>query len=257
MRINFFEEYPSEENIAKLALVDWPATVFLAAPSTKEFEYIKSKHAGTYPHITFGWWPTIPGSYWISGIANPSDIDRFLVELSVPHTEEVVLLVDLELPRKKSLYVRNLFAIPKNKKKIESFLERAKDFNLKIYTAEYPVLGNGLVALWRLLGISPALMLPHTRIAMCYSSMGRKALGHRIWAKVQRFEQRQARAHPGRIALGLGTLATGVLGNEPILSAADLREDLDWAARSRVEEIFIFRLGGLDKSYIEVLRGTK
>lgn len=45
----------------------------------------------------------------------------------------------------------------------------------------------------------------------------------------------------------------GVLGNEPILKPQDLKIDMAWAKGCDVDEIFIFRLGGINKDYKLIL----
>ncbi|MCF7865402.1 MAG: hypothetical protein K9M11_02765 [Candidatus Pacebacteria bacterium] len=255
MKINFFEEYPTEENMAKLDLVDWEATILVAAPSLKEFESIRTTYRQKYSHITFGWWPTIPGSYWVSCFANPSDLDRLFSEITSKVQEETLpLLIDLELPIKKSLYAINFLNMHKNKKKINSFFNSAPDFNLKIYTAEYPTPNNLFLRLWRFFGISPLFSFKHTKLVMYYSSMGIKSLGKSIWSKVSQFEKKFASMNQSRVGFGLGTIAIGVLGDEPILSPEDLYKDLCWAQESGIKEVFVFRLGGLNESYISKIK---
>ncbi len=243
-----------EENMAKLDLVAWPATVFVAAPSRREFLGIREKYAQKYPHITFGWWPTIPGSYWVSAFADPSDLERLFSEMiSGENQTELPVLVDLEFPIRRSLILKNLHNARANKRKIAEFLANAPRHNVKVYTAEYRATGSVVYALWRLLGLSPSFALPHTKISMCYSSMVPKRFGQ--WERVKKFEGRFALLHKGRICFELGTIATGVWGNEPILPPQALAQDLQWAKESGVEEVFIFRLGGLDDSYMRVIRG--
>ncbi|HWC57396.1 MAG TPA: hypothetical protein VG621_00370 [Candidatus Paceibacterota bacterium] len=255
MRINFFEEYPTEENMNKLEMVDWPATVLVAAPSLSAFESIRSVYTSKYSHITFGWWPTIPDSYWVSGFATPLSLDRLFAEItSKKQEDELPILVDLELPRKKSLYFKNLFTITKNKKKIHNFFEEAPNHNVKVYTAEYPALNNLFLRCWRMLGISPPFTLPHTKLIMCYTSMGEKSLGKKVWSRAKQFEKQFASLHPHRVGFGLGTIATGVSGDEPILSPEALIADLHWAKQTSAKEVFIFRLGGLNEVYVSTIK---
>lgn len=254
MNINFFEEYPTPENMAKLSLVTWPSTILVAAPSLSQFDNIKETYSAQYPHITFGWWPTIPGSYWVSGISNPNDLDRLFTELtSRTHKPELPILLDLELPLQAWKYSKNLFHIQSNKKKITEFIQNASKYNIKIYSAEYPSLSKVLSVIWKWFGISPSFDLPHTKLKMCYSSMGKQWFGNWAWNKITKFEGKGSQEHPGRVGLGLGTIATGVLGNEPILSAEDLEKDIAWAHESNAANVFIFRLGGLTTEYIKAL----
>jgi hypothetical protein len=255
MKINFFEEYPTEENMKKLDMIDWPAMVFIAASSIKDFESLRDYYVRKYPQITFGWWPTIPGSYWVSGLVNPSDLDKLFSEITMKrHESELAILIDFEFPLKKYLWFKNIFNVRKNKKKIKKIFQEAPEYNLKIYTAEYPASNNFFLGLWKFLGLSPAFSLPHTKLVMFYTSMGMKFLGKFIWSKVRRFEKYFSQSNHGRVGFGLGTIAAGILGNEPILSPENFAEDLKWAEESGVEEVFIFRLGGFDRSYVSILK---
>ena len=63
-----------------------------------------------------------------------------------------------------------------------------------------------------------------------------------------------ARRYPRRVGVGLGTIARGALGHEPILSPEDLARDLEYFAAREVVNATVFRLGGIDARYAEVLR---
>ena len=254
MRINFFEEYPADENLAKLALITWPSTVFIASPSLKEFESRIRNYGPQYPHITFGWWPLIPHSYWLSGLANPKELTELLTTLTAKKQErQLPLLLDMELPRKARLYLKNSVHLRANKQLIADFLASTPQYNLRVYTAEYPCPHRVVARIMSLLGVSPPLILPHTKLPMCYSSMMRKYFGEKLWKQMQRFEAISIQAHPDRVGLGLGVTATGVLGNEPLLTVRQLEDDLDWAEQSGVREVCIFRLGGLNEAFVSVM----
>jgi len=55
------------------------------------------------------------------------------------------------------------------------------------------------------------------------------------------------------LQLGLGTIATGVLGNEPILSPEKLKQDINFLQKNNIKTCVIFRLGGLKEEYINLL----
>jgi hypothetical protein len=80
-----------------------------------------------------------------------------------------------------------------------------------------------------------------------------KSFGKTLWNNIKRFETYLVKKNRGMIGFGLGTIATGVLENEPILSPEKLKEDLEWARQSGVDEVFIFRLGGMSDEYIKVI----
>ena len=56
-----------------------------------------------------------------------------------------------------------------------------------------------------------------------------------------------------RYIVGYGTIAIGVGGNEPLLSAEQLEKDLRIAQDVGVKEVVLFRLGGLNKKYVKVM----
>lgn len=81
-----------------------------------------------------------------------------------------------------------------------------------------------------------------------------KSFGKKTWNKVKKFEKSFAQLNPKFLSVGIGTIATGVFGNEPILPPEGLYKDLEWAKSTGTDEIFIFRLGGLNKEYISVIK---
>ncbi len=55
------------------------------------------------------------------------------------------------------------------------------------------------------------------------------------------------------LQVGLGTIAKGVFGNEPILSPANLEEDLHFLYKHSIDTAVIFRLGGLNEKYLSII----
>jgi len=250
MKINFFEEYPTKENLSKLDLITWSATVLIATSSYEQFDIIRQEYKEKYKNIIFGWWPTIFESYWISGISNPKNLDQLFTELiSKVHNPELSILLDLELPQKPWKYLKNLIYLKSNKKNINNFLIQAPKHNIKVYTTEYPSTGKILYAIWKIFGLSPSFDFSHTKIIMCYSSMLKKFFGKQIWNNIMKFEKKFSKDNQGRVCFGLGTIATGVLGNEPICSVENITEDIKWVEETGITEIFIFRLGGMTEEY--------
>ena len=58
------------------------------------------------------------------------------------------------------------------------------------------------------------------------------------------------------LQVGLGTIATGILGNEPILSPKGLDRDLKEMKKIGIKEVVIFRLGGLNQEYKKIIKKT-
>ena len=86
-------------------------------------------------------------------------------------------------------------------------------------------------------------------IKMVYSSMHDK--GESFIKKEVNFGVRNYNEH---FLVGLGTIATGILGNEPIITQELLKRDLYICRNANVSEVIIFRLGGLNKELIKTIK---
>ena len=60
--------------------------------------------------------------------------------------------------------------------------------------------------------------------------------------------------HGNKFIASFGTIAIGINGNEPILNEKQLDNDLALAKEENVQEVIIFRLGGLNKKYQKILK---
>ncbi|MBV9349378.1 MAG: hypothetical protein JO026_01365 [Patescibacteria group bacterium] len=254
MRVNFFEEFPTAENMRKLDLVDWPSTLFVAAHSFAEFENIRKTYGKPYPHIVFGWWPLIRGAYWISGFTDSKRLKGLFAEAGTSHTQPLPLLLDLELPRDLRAWFGNLPHVSGNKKLIWRFIEHASELNIHIYTAEHPVTADFFLFLELAVGITFPFSGNHVRIPMVYTSLGWTAIRKRMWNSIMRFEAALINKDPEMTMPALGTIAQGIWKNEPILPPEQLGKDLSWAKEVGAEEVFIFRLGGLTERYTAVIK---
>jgi hypothetical protein len=55
-------------------------------------------------------------------------------------------------------------------------------------------------------------------------------------------------------SVSLGTIATGILETEPILSPKNLEKDLLFVKNSGFNKVTIFRLGGLNRDYLDIIK---
>ncbi|MCC2630539.1 MAG: hypothetical protein K0S38_348 [Candidatus Paceibacter sp.] len=258
MRIDFFEEFPTDENLGKAALLSFPSTIYIAAPSFEQFLGYKNKLATINPHCEAGYWPTFARSYWISPFSYPEEIDRLIAELENYNGDEVLkVLIDLELPLlHKSLFIKNSLFFFQNKRKIKKLLSGNSTKKIVFYTAEYPPMGKMSRWLSRKLGISYTLQqFNHIPIFMFYTSMIEQ-YGNNLHIDLSRhingYLTKNAKEIKN-IQLGLGTIAQGILGTEPVLSPSKLEQDLGFLKSLKVETAVIFRLGGLTKEYLDVI----
>lgn len=251
MKFNFFEEYPTLENLEKAKLIDFKSTIFLTANSFDEYKENQRLLNSINPNLSTAYWPILPNSYWISPFSNTKDLQNFIKEI-FSINEPLTVLVDLELPlfKHRELYFKNFFSFWKNKKILKKFFKEAPLHNINIVTAEYPPFLTGISFIYRLLGISfNVKKYKHTQCIMYYTSM----IPNRFISELIKIGIIKTRKFNPDLHLGLGTIATGVLGNEPILSIESLKEDINFMKINNIETGVIFRLGGLNEDYVKLL----
>jgi hypothetical protein len=239
MKIEFYEEFPSKENLKKLKLINFPTKIFIASHSIKEFKKFERIVKFYKKDLEVAYWPLLKNSYWISPFANTKDLIETFSELDKIKNP---LLIDLELPLKKKwkMYFKNIFYFRKNKKLIKTFLEKNKK---RATTAEYPF--AFISKLMKIIGLNYSIN--YERSIMWYSSMFSNYLNKKIKKNLVKIKNKE------NYSISLGTIAIGILGNEPILPLEDLEKDLQFAKDAGFEKVVIFRLEGLNKNYLAVL----
>lgn len=251
MNINFFEEYPTLENLEKAKLINFNSTIFLAANSFNEYEGYRKILSSVNSNISTAYWPILKNSYWISPFSNTKDLQDFVREI-FSIGESLTILIDLELPlsKHKELYFKNFFSVYKNKKILKRFFKEAPAHNIKIVTAEYPPFFLGANLIYRLLGISFDIKkYKHTQCIMYYTSM----FSNKIKSELIKIGVIRTKKYNPDLQLGLGTIATGVLENEPILSYESLKKDMNFMKVNNIKTGVVFRLGGLNEDYVKLL----
>ena len=256
MRIDFFEEFPVIENLQKAVLINHSSLVYLAARSIEEFDHLAHMLHTLNPKLQAGYWPILKESYWISPFSYTTELENLKGELSKRNSSLEVLL-DLELPiLSPVLFFKNFHSFKRNRDLIKDILLLAIDTNIRFSTAEYPFVADmGRFIMWAA-GISYSTKFyGHERIIMSYSSIARHAfrplnIDMRNWL---RRSLRIGVKRDNSIAIGLGTIATGALGNEPILSLHELRSDLEFCSELKCKRVVVFRLGGLNEEYVSVI----
>ena len=253
MRINFFEEYPTDENLKKAKMIDFPSTIFLAADSLGQFNIYKSKLLSFNKNIDVAYWPVLPRSYWISPFSYTKDINKFVEEIKT-NKDPLIVLLDLGLPIYKniSLFIRNLFSFSRNKKIISQFLLEANKYNVSVVTAEYPPIYLFMLKIYRGLGISfNTVKYGHRSCTMYYTSMISKRIIIKNVTNTLIYIRDNLNSN---LELGLGTIARGIMGNEPILSPQGLSRDLSFVKDKNFKTVTIFRLGGLNDEYYKIIK---
>lgn len=252
VKINFFEEFPTESALSKAALIDFHSMVFIAAGSYKDYLL----HEGTIkrynPDIETAYWPIFEKSYWVSPFSYPYEIEQLYCELK-SNRMKLIILLDLELPfLNKKLFLKNLFHFRQNKKAIRQIFSESQGLNIEILTAEYPLSGRITNSILRFLGISyPVSEYPHKKIVMFYTSMIRRKS---VFNHIRKHIIMRSREMGDNYHVGLGCLDIGILGNEPLITAGNLDNDLRFLEETGVKTATLFQLSGLNGEYLRVIR---
>ena len=245
MQISFFEEFPNKENLDKLKLVKFPTKVYLAATSLDEFSKIK-KEVKNKNIKEFVYWSILKKKegYWISPFSKRKALLKIFKELK---GKKIAVMLDLELPTTKNpwLYFTQAINCFRNKKLIRKFIANYKG---KIYLAEYYPEGKIKEKLMAFLGLHYYNKKVRV-IKMLYHSL------HSFSEEFVKKElQKGIKEYGSKYLIALGTIATGINGDELLLSEKQLEQDLQLAKKEGVKEVIIFRLGGLNKKYLQVLK---
>ncbi len=246
MLISFFEEFPTKNNLNKLNLINFPTKLYLAAKSLQEFSQIKSTIKNKFIK-EFVYWPIleIKEGYWISPFTKRRALKRIFNELNNNPTST---MLDLEWPLTKNplLFFTQAINFPRNKKLIRNFIDNHKG---KIHLCEY--YPEGKKKDWFLEKMGLHYNNEKAKIIkMFYHSM------HPSFNKdfFRKELQRGKELHQDNFIASFGTIASGMKGNEPILTKEQLNQDLKIAKENNIQEVIIFRLGGLDKEYLKIIR---
>ncbi len=238
MQIDFYEEFPTKKNLEKIKLVNWKSRVFIASKSIEHFKKLKKQVKETNKNIKTAYWPLLKSSYWVSPFSDSKELKKLLKRLD---KNPFPLLIDLELPLNKRFILKNLPYFFKNRKTIKEFLKNNKK---RTTTAEFP--SSIFSYLMRLLGLDYSIKTEKS--LMFYTSMLPKPVIKNI--KKHLTELKKKKQH----SISLGVIAKGILGNEKILKPEQLEKDLKFAKKAGFEKIIIFRLGGLNKKYLKVIK---
>jgi hypothetical protein len=239
--IAFCEEYPTEESLAPARLITAPAIVFLAAERRDAFDRARDRLAAINPRLGAGWWLVPHESRALSAFCDPLEVAP-LADAVATMAPGIVLL-DLELP---VWNPRRLLRDPRHLadgRRAVDVLFRVALARHEVWTAEWPPWAPATVRRWLRLCLPQA----RTRVYMLYSSMLPP-----VWRRLLIGRLRRRLSSSGS-AIGVGALATGVAGNEPLLSPSAFAADLDEAAALGVPIVLVYRLAGLDERHVPAL----
>jgi len=244
MLISFFEEFPSTSNLKKLDLIKFPTKLYLADYSIEGYkQYKKELKYNNLKEII--WWPVLNRheGYWLSPFSKRKALLRTFHHLL---NEKIPILWDAELPKNRILLFTQILKFSKNKKLIRNFFKKYKG---EIYTAEYAY-SNSLTN--KLFDYIALFFNPNKYnnkiIKMFYTSMNPL---EEIFIKSEL--EKGVKKYNSKFLVGLGVIATGIRGDEPLISPEQLERDLKICKDSGIKEVIIFRLAGLNEKYLKVI----
>lgn len=257
MKISFYEEFPTKDALDKITLIDFPIKLIIAAKSLNDFYLIKNK-IGQYKNKNIEeviYWPVLDKEegYWFSAFTKNSALNRIINELK-QNKKRLTVMWDAEIPFHKSLIFKEVINYFKNRGIILNFFKKAHEYNIEIFTSEYPLeskfLRNLLHDLF-LISFDPK-KYKNKKIAMLYTSFLKNH------PNVEKFLEKQLKIGEkyfgNEFMVALGTIAPGINGNEPILKPEELDRDLKIAKNNSINDVVIFRLGGLNRHYLSVIK---
>jgi len=250
MQISFFEEYPTEENLAKLKLLPFKTSLYLAAESVGQFLELRSRVRRQYKNVDkIVYWPILKVSegYWISTFSKNAAVERIIREIN-SSKEKFPILWDAELPLlNKKLYFTEFLNFFKNRRIIKKILQNSNT-NHPIIVAAFPQ--NGISKFLHFLTGASFYSGDFLYMDMIYTSLLRDVNKMEFLKRTVR----ESRDKFNQYIVALGLIAGGVEGEVPLISKEDLLKELEFVEKQGIKEVVIYRLGGLNKEYLGVLK---
>ncbi len=239
MKISFFEEFPTAENFAKLNMLGYQTTVYVAAHSYAEFEHLQGF---IRPHDTVYWIVLRKfEGYWISPLASYGALRRVLDEI---WGKDIKVMLDLEAPLVAPWrYIVGWKNFARSKAMIQQFIDEA---NPQVILCEKPGDDERLRS-WGLSYVGEV-----ERIKMVYTSIMLRKRKCRE-SLLRNVCEAGVKKYGVRFKVGLGCIAKGITKLERLLSPEALYHDLKIASECGVDEAVIYRLGGLNEAYLDVI----
>ena len=244
MIISYFEEFPDYKSLSKIKSITTPTKLYIAARSLAEFNQLKTQiRSKNVREIIY--WPILEKKegYWISPFSHHTALKRILDELN---GQTISVMLDLELPTTRNpwLFLTQFPFFYSNKLRISNFIDT---YNGKLYLCEYYGQRSIHKKIFRILGLH--YYAPHAYIIKMYYQSIHQFSHQFLEDQIKRGKHTWG----NNFILALGTIAKGIHGTEPRLTPEELAKNLNEAKRHDIEEVIIFRLGGIDEDYNDVL----
>lgn len=250
LAVTLVEEFPTEANLTKLELIDFPVNIFVAAESISDFRKTEEK-LKKHPNLGLvGYWPILKKDegYWFSAFSKRKATTRIIKELEGIDSP-ISVLWDAELPHlRRRLFLTELPRFLGNRKMVEDFIVDPQE-KIPLYVAENRRRGFICDLASKFLGVTFGRNLKYNLVEMLYGQWDLETLQEFL---------RTDKKLGGNYYPAFGLTAEGVGDGQTeaswMLSPQKLDEELSAAQDLGIEEVVIYRLGGLDREYLEVIK---
>lgn len=252
--VSFFEEFPNGTTLDKIAQVDFDTRIYVATRNLSDFynyeEEFKARNERLKEVV---YWPILnrDDGYWISPWSEPQALEKIFSEITERKDQRrLEVLLDLE-PSLKRSRLFNFEDFNRNKRLITTFVRDAKDYNVSVSTVEKSYIPDWILEPLGLSFISEEY--GNRKIKMYYSSYRRRILPDSIVDKL--YERKVKQYAKKKIPLGLGLIAPGIHDEKHRTNPENLQREIEIASDNGIEEVIIFRLGGLNDDYLKAIHG--
>ena len=264
MRIEFYEEFPNEENLSKAELIDFSSTIFIAAYSLEDFYKAEQMLKKYNPDLEAGYWVLMKESYFISPFSLTYELQNLIEELkNNKQNETLKIMLDLEPPGKNFIkkHIKNI-SFFKNKNLIKYIIKNSKELNIEIHTSEFPYCNRFEEKRQELLGFSYSLdKFSFKKYLMFYYTwyINTDSFLKNFLLQIKRkiaedYIIKHYKKYGDNLRVGVGIIAHGINPNETVISPEILDKNLDFLYKNGIKTACIFRLGGLNESYVNVIK---
>jgi|SRR3989344_529855 len=273
MEFAVYEEFPTEENLEKLTNLNFPVDIIVASRNLAQFQDLKRQIEYTNGNVKrVGYWPILAENegYWISPFSKKEALERIISELEERSQDDDKLLLkwDAELPlsfkEARKLFYSELNNFFKNKIRIQNFLKQHASYGLDLMTAEWPTFmlpeflqesfGVAFNPNLREYNSEKGRMLYSSFRKYFYGAVNEKIVDGLFYKLFKKQIKKGVEDYGNRFWVGIGCLASGILKTEPLTTLSEFEKDLKTAKEHGAEKILVFRLGGISKSYAEIIR---
>lgn len=252
--ISFFEEFPNETTLDKIAQVGFDTRIYVAARNLSDFYNYEEEFKARNGRVTeVVYWPILDGNdgYWISPWSDSQALEKLFSEIKERKDQRrLEVLLDLE-PSLKRSRLFNFEDFNQNKRGITQFVRDADNYNISVSTVEKSYIPDWIL---EALGLSFAPeVYGNEKIKMYYSSYRRRFLPDSVVDKL--YERKVKQYAQKKIRLGLGLIAPGIHDEKHRTNPENLQREIEIASSHGIKEVIIFRLGGLNDDYLRAISG--